>query len=167
MRRRSTDPLPEASPSGARIRGYRGTEDDAGLLAVNARAFADHPEQGRLDRAGLKERMAEPWFDPDGLVVGELDGLIAGFHWTKVHPAGPGVPAYGEVYVIGVDPSAQGSGLGRALLLAGLDRLHRVHGVAEVVLYVEGDNDGAIRLYESYGFTHQPSDTDTMYALEG
>jgi len=168
MRRHGSAPIPEAGrPSGSRIRTYRGSDDDEEILEVNARAFADHPEQGRMDRAGLRERMAEPWFDPSGLFVGETGGRVGGFHWTKVHPAGPGTPAYGEVYVIGVDPSAQGDGLGRALLVAGLDHLHRVRGVDEVVLYVEGSNDGAVRLYESFGFTHSDTDTDVMYASGG
>ncbi len=165
MRRPAGEPLPVAgAPSGSTIRTYRGSEDDAGILAVNAAAFADHPEQGELDRAGLQERMAESWFDPSGLLVGEIEGRVAGFHWTKVHPAGAGdSSAYGEVYVIGVDPATQGSGLGRALLLAGLEHLYGL-GLHEVVLYVEGDNDGAVRLYRSYGFTHADEDTDVMYA---
>jgi mycothiol synthase len=163
---KSSEPVVMATGShdvagGYRIRGFRVGEDEEGLLAVNAAAFADHPEQGSLDRAGLAERMAEDWFDAAGLLLAEREGRIAGFHWTKVHP-GAGAPT-GEVYVIGVDPSAQGSGLGRALLVAGLDHLERA-GVGEVVLYVEGANRGAIRLYESFGFTHAARDTDVMYA---
>jgi mycothiol synthase len=164
MRRRAADPLPEvAVPAGYTIRPFRPGRDDPGFLAVNAAAFASHPEQGALDQGGLTERMAEEWFDPDGFLIGERDGEIVGFHWTKVHPAEGGSPAYGEVYVIGVDPSTQGSGLGRALLVAGLTHLQD-RGLDEVVLYVEGENTGAIRLYTSFGFTHAPSDTDVMYA---
>jgi mycothiol synthase len=92
--------------------------------------------------------------------VAEHDWHLKGFHWTKVHP---GDPAYGEVYVIGVDPSARGTGLGKALLAAGLEHLHG-KGLGEVVLYVEADNHSAVQLYTSYGFTHAASDTDVMYA---
>ena len=81
-----------AVPEGFVVRGFRPGVDDAGVLAVNAAAFADHPEQGALDQAGLEERMAEPWFDPAGLLVAERDGEIAGFHWTKVHPGVGGCP---------------------------------------------------------------------------
>ena len=123
-----------------------------------AEAFASHPEQGALDRRGLDERMAEDWFDPAGLLVAERDGEVVGFHWTKRHPDGTG-----EVYVIGVAPSTQGSGLGKALLVAGLSHLAE-QGSPEVILFVEGDNEGAVALYEAYRFTHAARDTDVMYA---
>lgn len=162
LMRRSAGALPVADvPPGFTVRAFRPGEDEAGFLAVNAVAFADHPEQGTLDRAGLSARMGEPWFDPAGfLVATDPSGTVCGFHWTKVHdPA----PPHGEVYVIGVAPSAQGTGLGRALLRAGLAHLES-RGLAETVLYVEGENTGAIRLYESFGFTHAARDTDVMYA---
>ena len=47
------------------VRAFR-PGDEAELLRVNAAAFAHHPEQGSMDAAELAERMAEPWFDPDG-----------------------------------------------------------------------------------------------------
>jgi mycothiol synthase len=66
----------------------------------------------------------------------------------------------GEVYVLGVDPAAQGGGLGRALTLVGLRHL-RDRGVRGVLLYVEADNPAAIRLYTSLGFTRAA--IDVMY----
>ncbi len=156
---RTGGPLPEPTfPVGVTVRGYRCDEDDDAFLDLNAAAFAHHPEQGGLTLAGLHERLREDWFDPAGflLAVREDDGRLLGFHWTKNH--GPDV---GEVYVIGVSPDAQGSGLGRSLLVAGLRHLHD-HDRDRVLLYVEGDNTGAIRLYESLGFSHE--DTDVMYA---
>jgi mycothiol synthase len=145
------------APTGVVLRSFRAGDED-GVLAVNAAAFADHPEQGSLDRAGFDERAAERWFNPEGLVVAELDGQVVGFHWTKTHP---GTPAHGEVYVIGVSPAMQGTGLGAALLSAGIAHL-RSRGIGEVVLYVEADNP-AVRLYERVGFTHDPADTHVQY----
>ncbi|PVG84461.1 mycothiol synthase [Nocardioides gansuensis] len=158
MRRALTEPLLPV-PAGVEIRSYRDSDRDE-LLRVNAAAFAHHPEQGALDAEGLALRMAEPWWDPAGLlVVPERDRLL-GFHWTKQHS-----PGLGEVYVLGIAPEAQGRGLGRALTLAGLHHLTGL-GVGEVVLYVEGDNAAAIRTYSGLGFSHAPSDTHVMYSRD-
>jgi len=158
MRRRADVPMPELRvPDGMTIRSWQ-DGDAEGFLEVNGAAFAQHPEQGSLDQRGLAERMAEDWFDPAGLFVAERDGTVVGFHWTKLHPDG-----VGEVYVIGVGPGTQGTGLGKALLVTGLQHLAD-EGVPEVVLYVEADNTAAVGLYESFGFTHAPEDTDVMYA---
>lgn len=168
MRRSADLPLPTVSPPADHVlRGFRPGEDDTALLEVNRAAFHGHPEQGALDQAGLRERMAEDWFDADGLIVAEPltgpAGRLSGFHWTKIHHDASAGSAYGEVYVVGVDPAARGGGLGGALLLAGLRHLHD-RGVPEVVLYVEAANTVAVRLYESFGFRHAPADTDIMYS---
>jgi mycothiol synthase len=86
---------------------------------------------------------------------------MAGFHWTKVHPAAgdEGAPM-GEVYVVGVDPARQGGGLGRALTLAGVAHLQRL-GLPEVMLYVDESNVPAVTMYASLGFGRWH--TDVMY----
>jgi mycothiol synthase len=143
------------------VRPFRPGDEDE-LLRVNAAAFAQHPEQGALDHDGLAERMAEAWWDPADLLVAEEDGRMLGFHWTKIHPAAAGELPHGEVYVLGVDPTAQGRGLGKALTLAGLAHL-RNRGVDHILLYVEADNDPAVSLYRRVGFTHDPRDTPVQY----
>jgi mycothiol synthase len=144
-----------------RIRAFRPGEDDAAWLALNAAAFAHHPEQGRWTGRDLAERMAEPWFDPAGFLLLEREGRLIGFHWTKVHPAGEyGPEPVGEIYVLGVHPDAAGRGLGRLLAEAGLSHLAQ-SGLGTVVLYVDGDNISAIRLYESLGFHTRT--TDALY----
>lgn len=144
-------------PSDIVVRGYRDADADE-LLRVNAAAFAHHPEQGAMDAAGLAERMAEDWFDPAGLLVATSGGRLLGFHWTKQHP-----DDVGEVYVVGIDPTAQGRGLGRLLTLAGLHHLaHR--GVRDVLLYVEATNAAAISTYSKLGFHHATEDTHVMYS---
>jgi mycothiol synthase len=162
MRRPLDDSLPPLRPiDGVDVRTFRPGEDDADWLRVNAEAFAHHPEQGRMTQADLDARMAEDWFDPAGffLAVSASDGALLGFHWTKVHAADP---PHGEVYVVGVSPVAQGSGLGKLLTLTGLHHL-RAQGLGEVILYVESDNAAAVAVYEGLGFTHDPADTDVMY----
>jgi mycothiol synthase len=156
-------PLPRLTlPDGVTLRPFRPRLDDEAWLAVNARAFAGHPEQGGWTVHDLHTRLGEPWFDPDGFLLAESLGEVVGFHWTKVHdtsPARGGEPT-GEVYVIGVDPSWQGRGLGRALVVAGLERL-RARGLHRSMLYVESDNAPAKATYESLGFT--PQDVDVMF----
>lgn len=128
--------------------------DGAAWVRANNRAFAHHPDQGDETETTLAARLAEPWFDPAGfLVVDDPDrpGELAGSCWTKVHPPQGAEPALGEIYVIGVDPSQQGSGLGAALVLAGLDHLAE-RGLATAVLFVEADNEPALALYDRLGF---------------
>ena len=157
MRRRSSEPLSElVVPEGVTVRGYR-DEDRDEVLRVNAAAFAHHPEQGSLDADGLAARMAEEWFDPAGLLVADAGEELRGFHWTKQHSA-----ELGEVYVVAIDPAAQGQGLGRVLTLSGLRHLHGL-GVGEVLLYVESDNAPAVHVYEGLGFTHAAADTHAQY----
>jgi len=148
-------------PDGVRIRTYAGTADDAELLRVNNAAFATHPEQGGWTAADLDELRSESWFDPDGLFLAfdERTDALRGFHWTKVHPDQTGL---GEVYVVGVDPAAQGSGLGGLLTAVGVAHLaRRLGGTAEptVMLYVESDNTAALKTYQRLGFTQFSLDT--------
>jgi len=147
-------------PAGITLRTFRPGQDEDEWLGCNARAFAKHPEQGAWRRHDLELREREPWFDPAGFFIADRHGTMAGFHWTKVHGPADAPGSIGEVYVVGVDPGERGTGLGRALTLAGL-RYLRDRGLAEVMLYVDEDNTPAIRLYEELGFTR--SATDAMY----
>jgi mycothiol synthase len=153
---------------GVKVRTYAGPGDDAELLRVNNAAFVEHPEQGGWTEVELAKRRAEPWFDPAGLFLAFADsasdqaGRLLGFHWTKVHLDQPGL---GEVYVLGVDPSAQRRGLGQLLTDIGIESLaRRLADSAEptVMLYVESDNVAAVRTYERSGFTTHS--VDTAYA---
>ena len=165
MTRSLDEPLPETQvPEGVEVRTFRPGQDEDAWLAVNARAFATHPEQGRWTRHELDLRMAEPWFDPAGFFLAERDGRLVGFHWTKVHGSddhGHGHDPVGEVYVVGVDPSEQGRGLGPALTLLGLHSLCE-RGLHEVLLYVDESNEAAVRTYTKLGFA--VSSTDVCYA---
>ena len=152
MRRPLTDLPPVSIPDDVRIATYAGPGDDAELLRVNNAAFAWHPEQSGWMATDIAERREEPWFDPGGLfmAVDEQTDRLLGFHWTKVHNSG-----LGEVYVVGVDPAAQGRGLGATLTVIGMHHLaERLSGAAQptVMLYVEGDNSAAAKTYRRLGF---------------
>jgi mycothiol synthase len=185
LRRSLSAPLPASSaPRGVTVRTFHPGADDEAWLALNARAFAGHPEQGQWTLDDLHQRMAEQWFDPAGFFLAEREDQLIGFHWTKVHggfshhshekqlvhshgdaelhahTAAHGHEPMGEVYVVGVDPSAQGLGLGRELTVVGLRHLREL-GLQQVMLYVEESNLGAIALYESLGFSRW--DTDVLF----
>jgi mycothiol synthase len=162
LRRHASAALPEAVwPTGIELRTFVPGQDDEAWLAANALAFADHPEQGSWDLSDLAERLAQPWFDPAGffLAVDAATGEIVGYHWTKVDGD------EGEVYVVGVDPSQQGTGLGKALTITGMRHLHEDRGMDTVVLYVDGTNVAALSLYERLGFT--TAALDVQYAARG
>ncbi|WP_197371462.1 mycothiol synthase [Streptomyces clavuligerus] len=160
--RRPLEPLDIAEPvlpPGVTVRAFVPGQDDTAWLAVNAAAFAHHPEQGALTQRDLDDRTAEPWFDPRGFFLAERDGEIIGFHWTKVHAA----ERLGEVYVVGIRPDAQGGGLGKALTAIGLRHL-AAEGLPTAMLYVDADNTAAVTVYERLGFrTHE---IDLMYRTE-
>lgn len=161
-------------PGETTVRTFVVGQDEQRWLEVNARAFRDHPEQGQLTRADLDDRMSESWFDPAGFFLAVRRGApapepaaaddvdattperIVGFHWTKQHPG-----RLGEVYVLGVEPSAGGDGLGKALLAYGLQHLQE-RGNTSVQLYVEAGHTRAVSLYAGYGFT--VASRDVMYA---
>jgi mycothiol synthase len=151
---------------GITVRTFEVGRDEDAWLKLNARAFAGHPEQGAWTRDDLDQREREPWFDPAGFFLAQRAGKLAGFHWTKIHGR-PGTGSahghgpIGEVYVVGVDPAEQGTGLGRALTLVGL-RYLRSQGLSEAMLYVDEANTPAIRLYESLDFEHWH--TDVMFS---
>ncbi|GAA3733993.1 mycothiol synthase [Leifsonia bigeumensis] len=129
--------------------------DDAEWLALNARAFADHPEQGKLTQRDLDDRKAEAWFDADDFLIlrdgGAGGDAMIGFCWLKVDGD------IGEFYAVGIDPGRQGEGLGRVLMDAGLARLAS-RGTRTAALYVEADNTPALALYRRYGFEQHTID---------
>lgn len=138
------------------LRPFRPGHDDQAWIAVNHQAFAWHPEQGNWTLDDLAERLSESWFQSDGFLVLDdiIDGLptgqLIGFCWAKIHYDID--PHLGEIFVIGVDPANQSRGMGRALVWAGLNWLGHC-GVTDAMLYVEGDNESALHVYRSLGFT--------------
>ena len=140
-----------ATPTDSRIRSFRPGDDDNAWLALNAKAFANHPEQGKLTQRDLDDRKAEPWFDSDDFLLLDDGGTLIGFCWLKVEGGD------GEFYAVGLDPSRQGEGLGRVLMDAGLARLAE-RGIRVASLYVEADNEPALALYRRYGFAQHTID---------
>lgn len=147
----SLPPVPTARIEGLELDSFVAERDAEAWVQVNAQAFADHPEQGALTREDLDRRTAEPWFDPDDLMLARKDEDLLGFVWVKREPVADGEPAVAELYVVGTAPQAQGKGVAGHLIGAALHRL-RDTGVQRVELYVEADNTAALELYRRWGF---------------
>ena len=168
MRRSLFAPLPATQiPQGVRIRTFDPLTDIPGVLAINARAFTDLPDQGSWSEHDITVRLSESWFNADGffIAVDSQSEAILGFHWTKVHGSGlhgsdHSHEAIGEVYVLAVDPTHRVPGLGRALTTYGLTYLREL-GLRQAMLYVDSSNERAISLYDGLGFVHW--DTDVMF----
>lgn len=148
-------------------------------VEANNQAFSWHPEQGGWDRDRLHRSMEAEWFDPqDVILLWDNDAAVgvdkhpalAGFHWTKWHgaagdAAGDGAKDdasenspetndevyVGEVYVIALASAYQGRGLSGHLLRLGIKQMAN-KGATNVILYVEKDNESAVRVYEKSGF---------------
>jgi mycothiol synthase len=164
MRRSLFAPLPAPSlPEDVTVRTFVPGEDEERWVELNNAAFAEHPDQGKWTVEDLKVREKEPWFDPAGFFLAERGDELVAFHWTKVHGDGHDHPAMGEVYVVGVSPSAQRLGLGPAMTLVGLRHL-RSRGLAQAMLYVDEANTNAIKVYERLGFARW--DTDVSYVKD-
>jgi mycothiol synthase len=151
---------PAAEATRWRVREFVPGRDDPLWVALNAEAFAGHPEQGALSADDLGRRVNQPWYAAGDLVLAEDDagggGAVsaAGYVWVKIDPPGGDV---GEIYAIGVHPRAQGQGLGHVLFRAGLRRLVQ-RGARRVVLYVEAASEPAVRLYRRHGLVEIGAD---------
>jgi mycothiol synthase len=166
MRRSLYAPLPRpVFPVGVDVRPFRVGADEDAWLALNALAFVSLPDQGGWTREDLDRRLNEPWFSADGFLMAWRGTEVVGFHWTKVHGRLGSDNEHhhqpiGEVYVVGVDPAQRGTGLGRALTLAGLHHLRSLD-LSQAMLYVDATNTAAISLYEGLGFARW--DTDVLF----
>jgi mycothiol synthase len=141
---------------GARVRAFRPGDDDERWLKLNNRIFAGHPENGSWTLDDLRARIAQPWFEPEDLLMLEMNGSLAGFCWLKIEDRRD-EGLVGEIYVIGTAPECRGMGLGRFLVDCALRRL-RERQARVAAIYVDESNTAAVSLYEATAFHHHHVD---------
>jgi mycothiol synthase len=173
MRRSLNDPIPEISKEIV-IRNFLPDIDNDEWISLNNRAFARHPEQGNWSARDLEIRIKEDWFDPQGFLIAEEQGVMTGFCWTKIHGGHTHKHSHnelehdhdpiGEIYIMGVEPKFSGKGIGKAVTIAGLRHM-RYQGIFSAMLYVDADNSAAIKLYQSLGFTEWARDVLYRYTM--
>jgi len=143
---------PTVMPEGFTVRTFVPDQDEELLTHVRNVTFADH--YGSVDRTveEMTFRTKQPDFFPDGMFFAFEGDNVAGFCYTgrdrrEWERRGETI---GHIHQLGVVPGYRGCGLGRALLLEGVNYLRQY--VSLVELGVEGKNDNALALYKSVGF---------------
>ncbi len=142
-------PIPHRTlfPEGVHLDRFRVGVDEAEWLTVNNAAFDGHPENGALTLRELKLKQSQPWFEAAGLLMARSGGRLLGSCWTKMHPGG-----IGEIYIVGVHPEARGRGIGKALIVAGLEDLFERRDATTGMIHVDEANEHGVRIYRQLGF---------------
>lgn len=142
-----------------------GADTDSACIDLWVAAVA--VRDGRAEDPAVRARAATKFAaERVALVVApSSDDGVRGFALVTAPGTGGDGPA-GAAYLslLAVDPSAQGSGLGRALLVAAVDAA-RAAGYAHCSLHALEDNAPALRLYRSAGF--RPVGEPFPHALNG
>jgi mycothiol synthase len=146
----NTEALPQISHNHT-IETFNVSIHKQAWLDLNNKVFAHHVDQGNWAMADLENRMAEPWFDPQGFFLATQNGVIEGFVWTKIHQDLVNQDPVGELYVVGTAPEHHSRGIARALSVEAINYFV-TKGLKHAMLYVDADNEKAIKLYESLGF---------------
>lgn len=128
--------------------------DTVGALASRAfQGYGGHYHaDNRLNRADCDavyqswaQRSCESRDVADGVLVAEQAGRIVGFATLKVHN-----PDEGEVPLYGVDPSIQGQGIGRSLIIGAL-RWFEAHTVARMLISTQVTNVASQKVWVRLG----------------
>ena len=134
------------------VRNVAGEHEHAARAAVHREAF--HPS--RVTDESYLRLMRMPGYEADlDLVAVAPDGTFGAFCMCWVDP----VNKSGEFEPVGTRPAFRRKGMARAVLLEGLRQM-KARGCTTALVWCEGDNHAAQRLYESVGFRAAKRDYD-------
>ncbi len=132
------------------------------LLGPNEASVLEHVSEGVFDNPVDPYWSAEFLADPrHHLVVALSDGVVVGMA-TGLHYLHPDKPPELWINEVGVAPTHQGQGIGKALLRVLFDHA-RTLGCREAWVLTEEDNVVARRLYAALGAAEAP--LRPVYAL--
>jgi mycothiol synthase len=142
------EPLP-ALPSDLVLATYNDNDLVDYVELINT-VFLDHPVPLHVTRDQIEHVHAAADFDPANIaLVRTRSGKLVGFCVTG-SDRNDGATV-GTISLLGVHREFRGHGLGRFLLLWGIERLRSI-GLEPIELGVEAENEQAVRLYRSVGF---------------
>lgn len=157
MTRPLTEPIPEAQfPVGFSVRHVNRDRDAEAWVAMFNESFVDHWNHHPVTIEQFMHETAEPDYNPElDRIAIAADGTFAAFCAGQIYKADNRRSGRNEgwINVLGTRRGFRRLGLGRAMLLSGLQQLKAI-GVETALLGVDSENpSGALRLYESVGFS--------------
>jgi mycothiol synthase len=153
-------------PEGYQKRTFVPGQDERTSVELENACFADEWEFTPSVVGEFEGFVRSPSFRADGVIYATHQGQVVGECWSWMQVEQRSVPAAerrGDIWCLCVHPQHRRRGLGRALLLAGVQWL-RQQGATAARLGVDGANEKAKRLYESAGFVTRR--TDVWYRKE-
>ena len=136
-------------PEGFRLRAFQLDKDERTLTELQNAAFGEHWGFCPNTVEEISARVRFKRCDPEGIVFIVENGRVAGYNWTL--RASTDTKSIGWIAMTGVHPDYRGRGLGRAVVVAGIDYL-KSKDVDGVELEVDSENKPATGLYLGLGF---------------
>lgn len=156
MERSLSNPIPEPQfPQGFTLRQLKDEQEIEAWVEMYNQTFIDHWNHHVLTVERVKFELTQPNYRPElDLIAIAPDGKFAAFCHCEIRPEENARSGRNEGWIVtlGTRRGFRKQGMGRAMLLAGMQRL-KAAGVEIVKLGVDTENpSGALRLYESVGF---------------
>jgi mycothiol synthase len=156
MERRLSEPIPQPQfPEGFQVVQVNGTEDAAAWIEMHRQTFIDHWDFHPYTLEEYSYQISTPKYCPDlDLVAVAPDGTFAAFCYSHIDAEQNQQQQRREGWIssLGTRRGFRRLGLGRAMLLTGLQRLQQA-GMEIAYLGVDTANPNHARtLYESVGF---------------
>lgn len=163
-----SDSIPEPQfPQGFRLYQMGAEQDIEAKVELYNQAFIDHWNHHPLTVERVKQELNKPYYRPElDLIAVAPDETFAAFCYCQINPEENIRSGRNEGWIVclGTRRGFRQRGLGRAMLLAGIQQL-KATGGNTVRLGVDTQNlSGALRLYESVGF--RPVETHISFVKE-